>query len=386
MSVNMTAQSIAVGDNWTKVGNDYVGSSPNGATSGGTAALAWSAPSGLADGNALTLTTDGTNPFGTGPTNVRYESFEGLTAGTRMETTANTIFDTVSPFWPAPIENDISRSGNNSAKFTTTKESDGSVAASANTVTFIGGATEVFVSYAVKIPSGAYFPGTNAGNSGTNADYTDSSWKAAWLLGVNEGSGYGNDLVIPSHVGSGIWVIGGNNLGNFIQAGSADPTWWKWNKWNRFTTWAKAGAVPQTDAGNLYFQVANGEEALTEFSDTPVIFGSENAVPPYQWEQVNINGWMRPAVGGSDGAGTGIDTRYDDIYVSWGTNAAARVELGDNAAYTSCTNLHIQHVTPANWATGQLDFNIDYGPFSQSDSLWLHITLDDNSTTYAVAL
>ena len=31
MAVNMTSQSIAVGDNWTKVGNDYVGSSPNGA-------------------------------------------------------------------------------------------------------------------------------------------------------------------------------------------------------------------------------------------------------------------------------------------------------------------------------------------------------------------
>ena len=32
MAVNMTAQSIAVGDNWTKAGNDYVGSSPNGVT------------------------------------------------------------------------------------------------------------------------------------------------------------------------------------------------------------------------------------------------------------------------------------------------------------------------------------------------------------------
>jgi len=64
MSVNMTAQTIAVGDNWTKVGNDYIGDSPNGSTSGGTAALAWSAPSGLADGNTLTITTDGTYSFG----------------------------------------------------------------------------------------------------------------------------------------------------------------------------------------------------------------------------------------------------------------------------------------------------------------------------------
>lgn len=33
-------------------------------TGGGTPALAWSAPQGLADGNTLTITTDGTNPFG----------------------------------------------------------------------------------------------------------------------------------------------------------------------------------------------------------------------------------------------------------------------------------------------------------------------------------
>lgn len=382
MSVDMTTQSIAVADNWVKVGSDFVGDKPNGAISGGNAALGWSAPSGIVQGSSVSLTTDGTNPFGTGPTNVRYENFESFTAGTRM--TSSAAFDAVSSFWPAPIENDISRSGSNSAKFTTTKTSDGTVAASANTVTFVGGATEAFVSYAVKIPTGAYFPGTTAGNSGTNADYDDSSWKAAWLLGVNEGSGFGNDLVIPSHVGSGIWKLGGNNLGNLLETGGANPTWWKWNKWNRFTTWVKAGAIPQTDSGNLYFQVANGEEALTEFNNTPVIFGDPDAVSPYQWEQININGWIRPDVGGSDGSGAGIDTRYDDIYVSWGTNAAARVELGDNAVYTSCTNLHIQYVTPADWATGQLDFDIDYGPFNPSDELWWHITLEDNITRYSV--
>ena len=36
MAVNMTAQSIAVGDNWTKVGNDYVGDNPTGDTGSDT--------------------------------------------------------------------------------------------------------------------------------------------------------------------------------------------------------------------------------------------------------------------------------------------------------------------------------------------------------------
>jgi len=64
MAVNMTAQSIAVGNDWVKSGNSYVGDQPSGSTSGGTAALGWSAPSGLSDGNTLTITTDGTYSFG----------------------------------------------------------------------------------------------------------------------------------------------------------------------------------------------------------------------------------------------------------------------------------------------------------------------------------
>ena len=60
MSVNMTAQTIAVGDNWTKVGNDYVGDNQGGAVSFGTAALG-----GTLTGDTLALTTDGTYSFGT---------------------------------------------------------------------------------------------------------------------------------------------------------------------------------------------------------------------------------------------------------------------------------------------------------------------------------
>ena len=385
MSVNMTAQTIAVGDNWTKIGNDYIGDQPSGATSGGTAALGWSAPSGFIQGGSVSLLTDGTNPFGTGPTNVKYENFEGFTAGTRMET--STVFDTVSPFWSAPIENDISRSGSNSAKFTAPKESDASIGASINFIDFTGGTDEVFVSYAVQVPSGAYMVGANGGNSGTNADYSnDSAWKTAWLLGPNRNSGL-CDLVLATLVGDS-WSMAGNDLGTILTLGADSPTWWKWANWNRMSTFLKAGATAQTDAGDAYFQIANGQEAITEYSDTPVIFANANSASgdfiDYKWYGMSINGWMRDGVGGSDGSGAGIDTRYDDIYVSWGANAAARVELGDNAVYTSCTDLHIQHVTPANWATGQLGFNIDTGPLNPATPLWYHITLEDNSTRYSV--
>jgi len=67
MSINMTGQTLLVKQGWPRDGSgQYVGSNPNTSdTSGGTPALAWSAPSGLVEGETLTITTDGTNPFGT---------------------------------------------------------------------------------------------------------------------------------------------------------------------------------------------------------------------------------------------------------------------------------------------------------------------------------
>lgn len=70
MAVNMTSQSIPVKQDWTRnASGEYVGDVPSGTpTSGGDDALGFSAPNGLVDGNALTITTDGTYSFGaTGP-------------------------------------------------------------------------------------------------------------------------------------------------------------------------------------------------------------------------------------------------------------------------------------------------------------------------------
>lgn len=62
--VNMTTQSLLVKQGWIKAGNAYVGNRPEGATSGGDAALGFSAQNGLVDGQPVTISTDGTNPFG----------------------------------------------------------------------------------------------------------------------------------------------------------------------------------------------------------------------------------------------------------------------------------------------------------------------------------
>lgn len=338
---------------------------------GGNAALGWSAPSGLSQGSSISLTTDGANPFGTGPTNVFYEDYSGVTVGTEV-TTLNSNYDSVSDFVRAIGDSDARSGGVAASTFQQHSTVLDYRSASANVD--LTSATEVFLSYAVKVPSGSNFPGNDGGSSGTNADYsTDSSWKTSWLY---DGATNNDDLVTPSHVGGGIWHHAGNDLGVLKNWGT-DPTWWSWGNWNRLTTWVKAGATPNVDAGNLYFQVANGTGSIFEDSSTPVVFASGTA--PYQFVTWNAHGWQR------DRATLGnVKTLYDTVYAAWGANSAARVELGDNATYSSCTDLHVQHVTPLNWATGQIDWNIDYGPFSQSQDLWLHVTREDNSTRYSI--
>lgn len=354
----------------------YYGKFPlgNAPVSGGTTALAWSAPSGLAQGSSISLTTDGTNPFGTGPTQVWYESYSNGSLGSDVDL-ANTIFDdTVMGHSVRATRVSDSRSGSFAAShFKETSANNWNTTSLERT---FAGTTEVFVSHAAKIPAGANFPGNDGGNSGTNADYsTDSSWKVSWLTGGATAGA--NDICIPTYVGSGIWHVGGNDISPSLYNSGVNPTWWKWGKWHRFTCYMKGGSTPQTDAGVFYFQVANTEEAITEISDTPVIFA--NGTAPYQWTEFRVSGYARPRT--TQG---GVEILSDDVYISVGTNAAARVELGDNAVYTSCTDLHIQNVAPADWATGQIDFDIDYGPFSPSQDLWLHITREDNSTKYSI--
>lgn len=379
MSVDMTTQAVLVKQGWPRDGSgQYVGSTPNSSdTGGGTPALAWAAPSGLSQGSSVSLTTDGTNPFGDGPVNVLYEDFSSQAVDAEV-TDLNSIFDDASDFWPATVKSDEARSGTKSGKFVANKNiAPNDLGSAINSIDLPVGTREVFVSIASKIPLGAYFPA--GGNSGTDSDYDSSSWKMAWLLGPDTAT---NDLVLFTHTGNGVWQISGNDLGSLLTLGAANPTWWKWNKWNRTTSYVKAGATPQTDAGVVYAQIANGEEAITEYSGTPVVFSSGSG--NYDWTKLNVNGWARTDAGGSDGSGTGIDFRYDDIYVAYGDRAAARVELGDSATYANCTDLHIQKVTPANWSTNQINWDIDYGPFTQGASLWLHITREDNSTHYAI--
>ena len=333
----------------------------------------------ISDGNVLTVSGGG---FGTGPTVVMFEDFSGGTDGIDG-TTSNTGFDTTSTAYPLIFTTD-SRSGSLAARMYRVKATDAAQRRSSNNFILLNAATEVFISYAIKTPTGKYFPGTAGGNSGTNADYSNASWKAAWLI-PEEGTSGQCDLVVPSFNGSSSWELTGNGLKTKLTTGGANPTWWSWNNWCRMTTWVKAGADVSVDAGNIYFQAANGIDAMYENSGTPIIFTNESTGTPTpeayrQWGQLNIAGWIKENAGGSAGGGEDIECLYDDIYVAEGPNAAARVELGNASTYAACTDLAICDST--SWANDSITVNCREGGLTLTANTWLYVTLSDNTTQY----
>lgn len=72
--------------------------------------------------------------------------------------------------------------------------------------------------------------------------------------------------------------------------------------------------------------------------------------------------------------GTATTLYYDNFYID---NSWARVEIGDNADYDSCTHREIQ--IPSSWVDGSIAINVNQGSFSDSDTAYLFV-VDESGT------
>jgi len=57
--------------------------------------------------------------------------------------------------------------------------------------------------------------------------------------------------------------------------------------------------------------------------------------------------------------------------VSAGTNAAARVEIGDQSTYSSCKNLTI--LTPTKWNDGSITATVRQGSFTSGQTAYVFV-------------
>ena len=71
----------------------------------------------------------------------------------------------------------------------------------------------------------------------------------------------------------------------------------------------------------------------------------------------------------SAGSGTGEKAYFDDIYIQVGTKA--RVEIGNNPIFTSCTHREIQF--PTAWSDSSIAITFNKGSFVENDTVYLFV-------------
>ncbi len=244
---------------------------------------------------------------------------------------------------------------------------------------------EFFLSYKVKIPSGFHFPNSN--NPGEFAP--DSAWKLAWIMDNTTGSGYDgdDDICLPSWPNGTRFDLSGND-GAFSAAVGQPGTsskWFSFNGWNRATTYMKAGSDPVNDNGIIWFSGLSEEFGQKQFSrtDRPIFDGDDNSNDNAisQWSRINLSGWHRK--NGINAANDSMTLAYyDDIYIATGPNAAARIEIGNNAQYENCTKLAI--ATPEDWSDMEISATIRQGEFVTDEDVYLFIIDSGNTPSASV--
>jgi hypothetical protein len=102
---------------------------------------------------------------------------------------------------------------------------------------------------------------------------------------------------------------------------------------------------------------------------------------PKAWHEVQIVGWARQLSLATYSWAGDVQILIDDIYVALGDNSAARVEIGDNSSYTSCTILSLCDYSA--WSDSSISATIRGADLNLGADLWLFITKSDNSTQYS---
>ena len=325
-------------------------------TQGSLAAPTISSISGTAaEKSTITVTGSG---FGSGPNVILYDDFEasGGVVGQAVSLAASTVGSWTDTVGVTPQYDSVARSGSRSIRI----YRDGQTASLRKD--FPAPATEVFFSFWVRVPSGTPFPGDSGG---VNQFSSDSSWKFAWLIDSSY-DGSSSDLCAPTHTGGGSFQLAGNDFAmTYLPKGS---TWWSWNSWMRMSVWLRADPSNPTGPGGRYrWHVTSTERGQFEQAGSEAIFDSDG---PSQkaFRYINMPGWIR-----SDGSSRPV---YDDIYIATGSNAQARVEIGDASTYSASKQLTL--LVPKSWSASSISVQLPTGAVPSSGA-YLYVTDKDGN-------
>ncbi len=333
----------------------------------------------IIDSNSITVS--GSDFGSTGPTILIFDDFNDGTGDGNNANLAATVGSWDGTGAYNPRYSSVSRSGDYSVELSAF---DGSEYIMSQFYKDFDTATEYFLSYGVMVPADTYFPQKYSFSD--VGEFPDGSvWKFAWIRDYENDPDAGpddDDKCLPTHNSQAAFVTDGNDLNNSggtssirIHEITGDySTWWEWFSWNRMSFWGRADTTnPSTTAGDEWAQgIGEGDSQVVRTDTTHPMFASGTA--PYQWTRLHINGWIAPTP--SDRP---VKLLYDDIYFAVGSNAAARVEIGNNVTYTSCTKLAICTVTA--WADTSITVTVREGGFDAGETIYLFVIDSDNGSS-----
>lgn len=234
-------------------------------------------------------------------------------------------------------------------------------------VFFAGPFTEVYISYWVYLPPDDDVPG--AGGIGAN-------WKLWWLsTDALFGSDYGLqitsnaspfDMAYGTIDGGEDRCAGTYGVGNCgIGSAGYDSSTFARGRWTRM---------------DFYIHGTTGADGIVRGWLTDSVHprytwkdydGGDNTLYPAHsagWQHLHIPGYARAA--------TNAITYYDDVYVSVGNGALARIELGNDSTYSSCTNLAV--LTPTHWSDTEIRATVRQGSFQNDDTVYVFVVDANN--------
>ncbi len=327
----------------------------------------WAAPSltnatitgTIADGETITIS--GGSGFGaTGPTVLVFDDFEGGSNESAISTAVNgatvnrwNYIGAIPPFY----SNSYAHSGSLSecSDWSSDGAEEGSRFVGIHGTSF----SVVYFSFWAYLPTNRNIPGTNGGlgaNFKVYHIYTDpypSNNYASQILT--------DDLPDPSS--SATHPIGTvNDDGNGkISYGWGEPPGCIWTK-GRWVRWEVYAVADRTDGLIQQWQMDSANARAAWGSPSPLTGPTVNSTGQ-TWTAIDF-----PYYGRGD---TNSQTYYDDIYVATGSGARARVEIGNNATYSSCTNLTV--CTPTSWSDTSITATVRGGSFT-SGTAYLFVT------------
>lgn len=320
----------------------------------------------IADGASLTIAGTG---FGTtGPNIVLFDDFDGGADGNPL---SNSVVNAKVGIW-----RDVSSGiGPYYPTYSTLQSHSGLLALRQNwgsgsgqqeggrwaAPAIAGTIQQIYFSFWTYLPMGQNVPGACCG--------IGANWKVWWLSSDDMvQNDFASEIITDPPASTSLcWVDGTQNRGCYGYA-PFDFQKGRWQRWEVFLTGSTTNGT-----GKLWFTHSGGARILWgSISGRTLDDGTSG------WGYLHFPGFGR--------YDSNSNTFYDDVYVSTGPGAQARVEIGDSPTYAGSSNLAVSTVT--SWSDGVIEATVRAGSFS-SGAAYLYVVDANgevNANGYPVAL